>query len=74
MRKVLISGAATALACIGIAVATPAPAHADGCGNVGSYGSCDTDYASDGSHEHCDYFWAPFVGYGHNCYWVNTRP
>jgi hypothetical protein len=72
-RKVMLAVASMALAG-GFGVATMPVAHADGCGNAGSYGSCDFNFAPDGSHEHCDRGFAPFVGYINNCFWVNTHP
>lgn len=75
MRKTLIRAACAAAAVFGMALAVPSgPAHADGCGDSSWGGSCDHNYAPDGSHEHCDYGWAPFVGNFHNCFWVNTHP
>lgn len=73
-RKVMLAVASMALAG-GFGVATMPVAHADGCGNTGWGGSCDFNFAPDGSHEHCDdAVGVPFVGNVHNCYWVNTRP
>lgn len=54
MKKALLA----ALVGVGLAIATPALAHAEGCsgahgpmGNGGSY--CDTDFWPDGSYMHC---------------------
>lgn len=70
--KALLGGAVIA---VGFAAVAPAVAHADGCGQVGRWGGqCDFNFASDGSHEHCDNGWAPFVGRIQNCFWVDTHP
>jgi hypothetical protein len=73
MKRLLVGAAAVALAA-GITGAPTAQAEPF-CSSVGSYGGCDmNDYAQDGSHTHCDFGWAPFVGQIRNCYWVNTNP
>ena len=41
----------------GLAIAAPTQAHAEGCGDYGSWvgggGYCDKDYGPDGSYTHC---------------------
>ncbi|MCV6966828.1 hypothetical protein BST27_09970 [Mycobacterium intermedium] len=70
--KALLGAAVIA---VGFAAVAPAAAHADGCVQVGGWGGqCDFNYAPDGSHEHCDNGWAPFVGRIQNCFWVSARP
>lgn len=72
MRQVLILAAVAAAT----ALFAGAPAvHAEGCNDTGWGGSCDFNFAPDGSHEHCDNaYGVPFVGNVHNCFWVNTHP
>jgi len=46
-----------ALVGVGLTIATPTPAHAEGCGGFDSWagggGYCDYDYQPDGSYMHC---------------------